>query len=203
MKTNDLFNQNQKIKISAQLKKDIETAKKCSQLSLGFFDPLWKTGYEMGAIGKGIAIDELKELPVLNQISYLFDFGGQVFDHTSEGSWIELAHPQKRKESIAQVYLYHESLSTSGNSENPGHIVNPKTKKAVKGLHSASVIHPNASLADCLSTAMFVMGPQKSLQFAKKNNLNTIWVSHKPLKISASCSLKNKLKSKLMIHYDC
>ena len=55
------------------------------------------------------------------------------------------------------------------------HIINPKTGMPARGTKSVTVITPNATLADALSTAFFVMGPTESIKFANRfPNLDVI-----------------------------
>ena len=52
------------------------------------------------------------------------------------------------------------------------HIIDPKTGKPINHkLVSVTVIHPSSMTADGLSTAMMVMGEEKALAFAEKNDL--------------------------------
>ena len=55
------------------------------------------------------------------------------------------------------------------------HIIDPKTAKpAASDLKSVTVISKDGTLADCYSTAIFVMGFEKGAEFAENNNLNVI-----------------------------
>jgi len=59
------------------------------------------------------------------------------------------------------------SLATSGNSERPGEIVDPATGRPVDGRFSASALALDATSADALSTALFVMGPVRGEAWAR------------------------------------
>ena len=56
------------------------------------------------------------------------------------------------------VLLYNEAISTSGNEEQFGHIMNPKTGSSADGVIATSVVSQTAPESDALSTAAFVVG---------------------------------------------
>ncbi|HKI86860.1 MAG TPA: FAD:protein FMN transferase, partial [Thermoanaerobaculia bacterium] len=47
------------------------------------------------------------------------------------------------------------------------HILDPRTGMPSRGLRSATVVSPDATLADALSTAIMVMGKEKGLALAE------------------------------------
>jgi thiamine biosynthesis lipoprotein len=73
---------------------------------------------------------------------------------------------------VAIVELHDASLSTSGDYERYfeqdgvryHHILDPHTGLPARGLRSATVIAPNATDADALSTAVMVLGAEKGLE---------------------------------------
>jgi thiamine biosynthesis lipoprotein len=74
---------------------------------------------------------------------------------------------------LAEFYLQNEALSTSGagtqffrrRGRRYGHILDPRTGRPAEGVYSATVIAPTAAEADALSTAFYVMGPEKSGEY--------------------------------------
>ena len=48
-----------------------------------------------------------------------------------------------------------------------GHLLDPRTGWPAEGVLSTTVLAPTATLADALSTAMFVMGPRKALDYCR------------------------------------
>ncbi len=68
--------------------------------------------------------------------------------------------------------LADEAISTSGDYERYfeengvryHHIISPSTGTPASGIHSATVIGPDAVLTDALSTSVFVMGVDEGLQ---------------------------------------
>src|SRR5207245_3366430 len=71
---------------------------------------------------------------------------------------------------LSTISLKDQSLSTSGNYEKffrlngrtYCHIMDPRTGRPVEGMLQTTVIAPEATDSDALSTAVFVMGPQQS-----------------------------------------
>ena len=48
-----------------------------------------------------------------------------------------------------------------------GHILDPRTGQPAEGILSATVVAPTAAVADALSTAFYVMGPHKALDYCQ------------------------------------
>ncbi len=129
------------------------------------------------SMGKGYALDRMAELLAEQNVNdYLIHGGkssvlargdqpGQV-----EGGWtIGLRHPLRPAQRVAEFQLRDQALSTSGSGtqffirrgKRYGHILDPRTGRPSEGLYSATVIAPTACEADALSTAFYVMGPEK------------------------------------------
>ncbi len=105
---------------------------------------------DFGGIGKGYALDAAAAvLRARGQRRALLNFGGQLL---ALGAWDVRAGSET-------VHLQDESVSGSGESERPGHIVDPATGRPVRGRASVFVILPSATLADAWSTALYVRGP--------------------------------------------
>ncbi len=141
----------------------------CRRLSAG-------AGIDEGAWGKGYALD--RAVAALRRASVrqaLLDLGGQVFalgpaavvvaDPTSRGGAVVVSLP------VADA-----SVSTSGNSERGltvggariGHLIDPRTGRPAPDFGSATAVAPSGLTADVLSTAFFVLGPQKGLELSEK-----------------------------------
>jgi thiamine biosynthesis lipoprotein len=75
---------------------------------------------------------------------------------------------------FASLDLADGSASTSGDYESYfvvdgvryHHILDPRTGMPGRGLRSATVVAADATLADALSTALMVLGPQRALELA-------------------------------------
>lgn len=139
---------------------------------------------DVGAFGKGEALDRVRDCSAANDsIAWLVDLGGQVIVHgfpPKKKSWqVELAHPILRDRPLLQVELPGGSLATSGGSERDlqasdgrlGHILDPRSGLPAQFQGSVTVWHASALVADILSTALFVMGPDKGIPWAEARDL--------------------------------
>ncbi len=138
-------------------------------------------GIEEGAWGKGYALARAaRVLEEAGVQSAVLDLGGQVlavgFD-TAEKPWrVAVAHPRERTRTVVELGLSDLSASTSGNSERSrvaggrriGHILDPRTGAPAPDFGSVTVVAPSALGADILSTAFFVLGPEKGLALSEK-----------------------------------
>jgi FAD:protein FMN transferase len=138
------------------------------------------SGIDEGAWGKGYALELAgKILKKANVQSAVLDLGGQVLavgSDTQERPWrVPLAHPRDRSRIVAELGLTDLSASTSGDSERGrevagrkiGHILDPKTGEPAPDFGSVTVVAPSALVADILSTAFFVLGPEKGLALSE------------------------------------
>jgi thiamine biosynthesis lipoprotein len=132
------------------------------------------------SMGKGYALDRMAELLADKGVDdYLIHGGkssvlarGNQPGH-GEGWTIGLRHPLRPAERLAEFQLRDRSLSTSGSGtqffirrgRRYGHILDPRTGYPAEGLYSATVIAPTACEADALSTAFYVMGPEKVAEY--------------------------------------
>jgi thiamine biosynthesis lipoprotein len=144
----------------------------------------------LGGIAKGWALDRsAKELRRRGVRSFLLTAGGQVMagglrdtdgGHTAEGRrpWrVGIRDPRGRPDDFfARVPVTDASLSTSGDYESffvvdgvrYHHILDPRTGWPARGLRSATVISPDATLADALSTALMVMGAERGMELVER-----------------------------------
>lgn len=131
-----------------------------------------------GAFGKGEGLDRVRQRAGSEGAPWLIDLGGQIAVQGGPpglAGWdIALAHPLRRHESLLTLNLTGGSLSTSGGSARDlkvgampiGHIIDPRTGQPVTRRGSVTVWHQQALVADILSTALYVMGPEEGLAWA-------------------------------------
>ncbi len=136
---------------------------------------------DLGAIGKGYAVDcvvaLLREMGVK---SALVDAGSSTIyaigAPPGKPGWnVRVPQPGNRLQAISAVVLRDTSLSTSGSYEKffrlngraYCHIMDPRTGQPVQAMLQTTVIAPQATDSDALSTAMFVMGPTAGRRLLK------------------------------------
>jgi len=132
-------------------------------------------GYEEGAFAKGYVIDRMLEILTNAGATHaVINFGGQI--GTLGKTEVTIADPKHRDRPVLSLTLNKRSLSTSSGSEKPGHIIDPRTGKSVLSRGSVSVISDSALEADILSTALFVMGRKRGLEWARAHRVTAIFI---------------------------
>ncbi|MBL0210064.1 MAG: FAD:protein FMN transferase [Holophagaceae bacterium] len=133
-------------------------------------------GIDEGGFAKGYALDRMRARLAHSGIrSGFLDFGGQLmaFGPTVE---VSIADPKDRTRPRFSIALKDASLASSGLSEHGSHIVDPRNGRPCADWGSVSVIAPSAFEADCLSTALYVMGPARGLAWAKRHAIAAIFL---------------------------
>lgn len=131
----------------------------------------------LGAIGKGYALDRCADSLTREGIGNFLIHGGtsSILGRGSraglmdgESGWlVAVRHPLRPEQRLAEVRLRDRALGTSGSASQfffhqgrrLGHILDPRTGWPAEQVLSATVLAPTAALADALSTAFYVMGP--------------------------------------------
>lgn len=146
----------------------------------GYLEKAYKqTRIDLGGIGKGYAAEEaVKALRDGGAASGILSLGGNiaVFGEKSDGSRYKIAlkDPFSPENSLGNILLDEGYVSVSGDYERYieigdkkyCHIIDPRTGLPVdNGVHSVAVISRDGVLADALSTALFVMGIDASIDF--------------------------------------
>lgn len=89
------------------------------------------------------------------------------------GWTIGVAHPLFPERRIGEIFLRDRALGTSGSTyqffrcggKRYSHVVDPRDGYPTTGVLSTTVLAPTATEADALSTAFFVLGPEKTAAF--------------------------------------
>ena len=138
---------------------------------------------DLGGIAKGYASDKTAELFAGSGISGGFvSLGGNVYVHgtTAEGKpWnVAIQNPRRTDGFACTLHLSDAFVVTSGGYqryfEEDGvrysHILDPKTGyPAESGLVSVTIVSSDGTLADGLSTSLFIMGEEKAADFWREH----------------------------------
>lgn len=146
---------------------------------------------DLGAIGKGYALDKAGEMLRSAGIrNALINAGGSTMlamgSPPGETAWlVHLRDPSR--EIDPEVMLKDESISTSEQSassflgvDSPGHIVDPATGRPLMTEFSVSVVAKTGMLSDALSTTLLLLGPAQGKAVASRMaDVSAMWISPK------------------------
>ena len=148
---------------------------------LGFSRGKTFCDFDLGAIAKGFAVDAAcSALPHdLHFEGLLVDLGGNL--RAVRGDWrTGVRNPFGDGLAAALILAEGESIATSGNYERfvvrdgirYSHILDGRTGNPVTGIAGVTVVTPaplGATLADGLSTTLFVLGPENGMNFLREH----------------------------------
>ena len=130
----------------------------------------------LGGIAKGYVVEQgVKTLRSLGVQHAIVTAGGDsrlLGDRRGRPWMVGIRDPRKEGAVAISVPLEDEAISTSGDYERffdedgvrYHHIIHPSTGAPASGVHSATVMGPDAVTTDALSTSVFVMGVDKGLR---------------------------------------
>jgi thiamine biosynthesis lipoprotein len=136
-----------------------------------------------GGVGKGYALDRGASMLRSRGIgSALLSAGFSsvlaMGDGPENAGWlVGLRHPVFKDRRLGTVRLRSCAMATSGQEEQGfeidgrryGHILDPRTGYPARGVASVSVIADSAVLADSLSTAFFIGGPELAKRYCDEH----------------------------------
>jgi thiamine biosynthesis lipoprotein len=175
-------------------------------------DEAWRTvefglpGMELdlGAIAKGYALDCALELLQPLSIQAMIDAGSSSIaacgDFFSRAWPVAIADPVRPGETLCEVQLGHRALSTSGVKEQSftaegriySHLLDPAPLFCEEGsnrlqLLQTTVLAPDSTLADGLSTALFLLGPHRGKAVLERfPQTSVFWVCRQDQEIFTS-----------------
>lgn len=144
---------------------------------------------DLGAIGKGYAVDRAAEVLHASGIfDALINAGGSTLvamgaPPMQNGWLVHLRDPSRRID--PQVILKNQSVSTSeqtmpsllGN-DSPGHIIDPETGRPLQTEFAVSVIAKTGTISDGLSTTLLLLGPAKGKTLMNHiPDVSAIWIA--------------------------
>lgn len=143
-------------------------------LTIAFKEP--GVRINLGGIAKGYAVERVFGLLSTAGIEHALAAAGgdtRLLGDRRGKPWIVgIRDPNKGEAVFTRLALQDEAISTSGDYERYfiedgkryHHILRPTDGRPVEGVRSVSVIGPDATMTDALSTSLFVMGPEKGLE---------------------------------------
>ena len=178
-------------RVSAEVKECYRVAMRLAERSGGAFNPQigarmrelgFSSGrsfadFDLGAIAKGFAVDAV------------IDLGGNL--RVVGGEWrTGVRNPFDQGYAATIVLTNGEAVATSGNYERfvvhngvrRSHIIDGRTGEPVTGMAGVTVVAPTATLADGLSTTLFVLGPEVGERFLAKwhHDVLALWIPDTP-----------------------
>lgn len=154
-----------------------------------------KMSLDVGAIAKGYAAQKAGEAAVAAGFAAgLVDAGGNVVvigspkDGVRNRWGIGIQDPEKSVEGVANIldtiYLTNKAVVSSGDYERfymvegkaYNHIISPETLMPADRYKAVTIIHESSTVADYLSTAIFIAPYEEGLMMAKAHGAEVIWV---------------------------
>jgi len=129
----------------------------------------------LGGIAKGYAVESvIRQLRQAGVRHALASAGGDtrlLGDRRGKPWIVGVRDPDDADEFVTRLALNDEAVSTSGDYERffieagvrYHHILNPSTGKSANEVRSVTVVGPDATMTDGLSTSVFVLGPRDGL----------------------------------------
>ncbi|MCF4008170.1 FAD:protein FMN transferase [Rheinheimera sp. UJ63] len=130
---------------------------------------------DLGGIAKGYAVERSMALLAQAGIQHaLVTAGGDtrlLGDKRGRPWLVAIKHPRKSDDIVAQLPLINSAISTSGDYERffiedgvrYHHILDPKSGESPSGLMSVTVLGPDTTRTDALSTTLFVLGLERGM----------------------------------------
>ena len=189
--TTQKYNVPSKNEIS-KLLKDVDSSKIIFDEKSGNIKLKENMKIDLGGIAKGYTSNRVMQIfKECGVKSGLVSLGGNVQalgTKTDGTAWqIAIENPDKSSDYIGVVSVKDKAVITSGgyeryfekNGKTYHHILDPETGyPAESGVKSVTIVSDDGTLADALSTSLFVMGKEKALDYWRehKNEFDTVLV---------------------------
>jgi FAD:protein FMN transferase len=130
----------------------------------------------LGGIAKGYAVERgaqiLREMGVRHATVTAGGDSRLLGDRRGQPWIVGVRDPREEGRVAVRIPLENEAISTSGDYERYfdedgqrwHHIIQPATGEPANGVHSVTIVGPDAVMTDALSTSVFVMGVDQGLQ---------------------------------------
>ncbi len=135
---------------------------------------------DLGGIAKGHAVDRGIELLVdagIRQASVAAGGDSRILGDRRGQPWmVGIKHPRQSGVMAAVLPLVDTAVSTSGDYERffeedgvrYHHILDPATGDSARDSMSVTILGPDATFTDGLSTSVFVLGPEKGIELVNR-----------------------------------
>lgn len=144
----------------------------------------------LNGIAQGFAADRAQAVLRQHGIEHALVDAGELAplgQKPRDQAWTAaIQHPREPDAYIALARLDGRCLATSGDyassfgsDRRDHHIFDPRTGRSPTELASVSIAAPSAMLADALSTAVFVLGPERGLQLIERYQNTDALLVHK------------------------
>jgi len=132
---------------------------------------------DLGGIAKGYAVDRgIEVLKARGITRAMVNAGGDtrvIGDRFGKPWVIGIRHPDRKDEVVMRIPLEDAAFSTSGDYERYfdedgvryHHILDPKTGRSPHALRSVTIIASTATRTDGLTKTVFILGPEKGIEF--------------------------------------
>ncbi|OXU16067.1 FAD:protein FMN transferase [Sedimentisphaera salicampi] len=163
------FNQSSEkdiITVSGDLSKALRICKDYSEKTDGYFNPSYSGEIDLGGIGKGYALEEVRKILLDYALSRAFVSFGEssiygLGSHPHGNCWeVAVCNPFRKDESLDNFKLLNSSLSVSGfsvlkNGVSGYHIVDPKTGRLAQNNMLVCVLSDSSIESEVISTAVY------------------------------------------------
>ncbi len=158
----------------------------------------------LGGIAKGYIVGRAVEVLKEGGISRgIVKAGGDmvVFDRDKGHFKIGIQHPRREGMLVGEISFTNEAIATSGDYERfiirngirYHHILDPSTGFPASGTQGVTILSRDPTLADALSTTVFVLGPKKGMALIEAFPGVEGMIIDEAGKIFASSGLKERL----------
>lgn len=130
---------------------------------------------DLGGIAKGHAVDrgvKILQAAGVEQASVAAGGDSRIIGDRGGKPWtVGIQHPRDKDQMSALLPLIDTAVSTSGDYERffekdgvrYHHILDPATGRSAQGSWSVTILGPETTLTDALSTSVFVLGPKRGM----------------------------------------
>lgn len=136
------------------------------------------TAVTLNGIAQGFAADRLMATLRRHGVEHALVNTGEIALQGTRADgqpWtVGIQHPRNNDAYVSLAALEGRCLATSGDYATTfskdfrsNHLFDPRTGRSPKRFASVSIVAPTATLADAMSTAVFVLGPEKGLDLVR------------------------------------